>query len=109
MLVSALILYAAFDIMKETSHSLLGEQVGRDLKERIEQVIRTVAPEVSEVHHHHIHRYGDHLEVTLHLRMNENYTLGQAHEVVTHIENELRNTLQIEPTIHAEPMGSSEQ
>lgn len=102
-LVSALILYAAFDIMKEAANTLMGEEMTHELEQRITQKVKAVAPDVSEVHHCHMHRYGDHVEVTLHVRMNEDYSLRQAHEIVSHIEDVLRNELQIEPTIHAEP------
>jgi len=102
-LVSLLIIYTAYDIMRDASHGLLGETMDQGLEEKILQVVKTVAPEVSEMHHPHVHRYGDHIEVTLHLRMDENYSLRQAHDIVTEIEYELRNTLNIEPTIHAEP------
>jgi cation diffusion facilitator family transporter len=102
-LVSFLILYAAFDIMKGAANTLMGEEVAHDLEERIIQKVHSVAPDVSEVHHCHMHRYGDHIEVTLHVRMNEDYSLRQAHEIVSRIENTLREDLNIEPTIHAEP------
>jgi divalent metal cation (Fe/Co/Zn/Cd) transporter len=39
--------------------------------------------------------------------MNEEYSLKQAHDIVTQIENRLRDELQIEPTIHAEPKANS--
>jgi cation diffusion facilitator family transporter len=102
-LVSALILYAAFDIMKEAANTLMGEEMTRELEQRITQKVKAVAPDVSEVHHCHMHRYGDHMEVTLHIRMNEDYSLRRAHEIVSRIEDALRNDLKIEPTIHAEP------
>jgi cation diffusion facilitator family transporter len=106
-LVSALILYAAFDIMKGASNTLMGEEMEQDLVRRMTHVIQSIAPDVSEIHHCHMHRYGDHVEVTLHLRMNEEYSLRQAHDIVTQIEDRLREDLQIEPTIHAEPKSDS--
>jgi cation diffusion facilitator family transporter len=102
-LVSALILYAAFDIMKEAANTLMGEDVAREFEQRIIEKVKAVAPDVSEVHHCHMHRYGDHMEVTLHVRMNEDYSLRQAHAIVSRIEDALRDDLKIEPTIHAEP------
>jgi cation diffusion facilitator family transporter len=101
--VSLLILYAAFDILRQASESLLGESINPKLEQDIQQVITRIAPDTSGMHHPHVHRYGDHLEVTFHLKMNANYSLYQAHDLVSRIENELRNTLNIEPTIHAEP------
>ena len=102
-LVSLLIIYAAYDIMRDASHGLLGEPMEQKLEQRMQQIVKTIAPDVSEMHHPHVHKYGDHIEVTLHLRMDENYSLQQAHDIVTKIEDELRNRLNIEPTIHAEP------
>ena len=103
LLVSLLILYAAFDILRQASESLLGESIDPKLEQDIQQVITRIAPDTSGMHHPHVHRYGDHLEVTFHLKMNANYSLYQAHDLVSRIENELRATLHIEPTIHAEP------
>lgn len=103
LLVSLLILYAAFDILHQASESLLGESIDPKLEQDIQLIITRIAPDTSGMHHPHVHRYGDHLEVTFHLKMNANYSLYQAHDLVSRIENELRTTLHIEPTIHAEP------
>ncbi|GAK56507.1 cation diffusion facilitator family transporter [Candidatus Vecturithrix granuli] len=105
--VSLLILYAAFDILRQASESLLGESIDPKLEQDIQHVITRIAPDTSGMHHPHVHRYGDHLEVTFHLKMNANYSLSQAHEVVSRIESELRATLNIEPTIHAEPLKAN--
>lgn len=101
--VSLLIIHAAYGILKDATYGLLGEPMTTELEQQIRQVVREVAPETSELHHTHVHRYGDHTEATFHLRLNAAYPLYQAHEIVTTIENELRRQLNIEPTIHAEP------
>ncbi|MBN1562791.1 MAG: cation transporter [Anaerolineae bacterium] len=101
--VSLLIIYAAFSIIKDAADSLLGEPMTAELEQQIFQVVQETAPETSELHHTHVHRYGDHTEVTFHIRLNAAYPLHQAHAIVTTIEQELRRQLHIEPTIHAEP------
>jgi cation diffusion facilitator family transporter len=101
--VSALILYAAFQIIREAANSLLGEQ----LDSTTEQIIRVMAAEASldeeGLHHLHIHRYGDHAELTLHARVSEARTLTSAHDAATALERRILKELGIEATIHIEP------
>ena len=56
-------------------------------------------------HHFHLHRYGDHIELTFHLTMDAGLTLEEAHEEAHLVEQELRDQLGIEATIHMEPEG----
>lgn len=102
-IVSLLILYTAFDIAKGASNSLLGEKPDENLTKKIDEIIRKTSPEISDIHHLHIHRYGDHLEITLHIRMNGIKDVNFAHEVATSIENTIRDELKAEATIHIEP------
>lgn len=69
--VSALILYAAFGIIKSAVNTLMGESPGE--------------------------------ETTLHLRLPEDMSLKEAHEISSVLERKIRNELRIEPTIHLEP------
>lgn len=102
-MVSLLILYAAFDILKQTANSLIGEEIEDGLVENINEALSEIAPEISSAHHFHSHRYGDHEEVTMHLRMPGEYSLSEAHALATKVEKRLRKKFQIEPTIHFEP------
>jgi divalent metal cation (Fe/Co/Zn/Cd) transporter len=61
------------------------------------------------MHHIHMHRYGDHREVTMHLSMPDTYSLIQAHELSSQIEIKLRSETGIEPTIHFEPARDFEK
>ena len=66
-LVSLLILYAAFDIIKGASNSILGENCDKDTEEKINEIIKNISNEISSIHHLHIHRYGNHSELTIHI------------------------------------------
>lgn len=105
-IVSLLILYAAYDTIKNTADSLLGKNIDEELVEKITKTLNKIATGmISDAHHFHIHRYGDHEEVTLHLKMPGEYSLHQAHELASKVENELRNRFNLEPTIHFEPLS----
>ncbi|MEW5815182.1 MAG: cation diffusion facilitator family transporter [Spirochaetota bacterium] len=103
-LVSLLIIYAAFTIIKEAADTFMGEEADSRLKQEIEEVIKRVIPDMKDMHHLHVHKYGDHVEVTLHVNISDKYTFQQAHDLTTQVENSLRESLKIEPTIHIEPV-----
>lgn len=102
--VSFLILYAAFDVFRTTSSILLGESPDPKLRSDIEQAIRGECPEAHDVHHIHMHRYGNAAEVTVHIRLKPDMTVQQAHDLSRKVEQRIRNDLSMEATVHVEPM-----
>ncbi|MBE0515995.1 MAG: cation transporter [Methanophagales archaeon] len=107
--VSALILYATYDILKGAVGSLLGEKVDPILEAKIKNLIKTIAPSVSCLHHLHLHRYGDHIELSLHIKLPTEMNLKEAHDLATMLEEAIRIELKVEPTIHVEPLGEPEE
>jgi cation diffusion facilitator family transporter len=103
LLVSLLLLKAAYNVLKTAANNLMGETVPKDMIDGINSIISRIAPDTSHYHHYHLHRYGDHKEVTMHLRFPENYTIRDAHALITKIEKEVRETIGVELTIHPEP------
>lgn len=103
-IVSLLILYAAYEIIRGAAYVLLGDSADNELKRNINNIIGRVEPEAYRMHHIHIHRYGDHIEAILHIKLTKNYSLKKAHDITTTIENALKNNLNIETTIHIEPI-----
>ena len=101
--VSALIFWAAIEIIRSTATTLLGESADASMVENIHGIISSTAPQAGSPHHIHIHRYGDHIEVTLHVTLPADYTLDAAHEISDRIDQRLRGELAVEPTIHLEP------
>jgi len=105
--VSLLILWAAFDVVRSAADDLMGEDVDPVLSGKIQALITEIAPDITHVHHLHVHRYGQHREITLHIRMDGEATLNLVHEVASRIETRLRSELDVEVTVHAEPCGNS--
>lgn len=101
--VAVLIIHAAYDIIKGAANPLIGEGPDEELKRKISAIVKDCAPEISDVHHLHFHRYGDHVEVTLHIRVPEDMSLKRAHGLATLAEDRIREKLSLEATIHLEP------
>ena len=102
-LVALLILYAAFDILKDAFNTFLGEKPSRDLLDRINEICRSNLDADIYPHHIHIHKYGHHTEMTLHILFPGDTSLEKAHQKASVIENAIRQETGIEATIHMEP------
>jgi cation diffusion facilitator family transporter len=106
LVLSLYILYTAIKLVLESSSELIGRAPGEDVIRSIERVAKSASPLVLGVHHVHVHRYGDHVEVTLHIDLPDEITLEEAHRVATLVEERIRSELGYEATVHAEPATS---
>ncbi|MBA7580688.1 Zinc transporter ZitB [subsurface metagenome] len=103
-LVALLIFHAAFDILRGTFNSLLGENPDKDTVDKVAEICRQNLEHKVYPHHIHVHNYGGHTEMTLHIKLEKELPLGEAHNVASHIEDAIRDELNIEATIHMEPL-----
>ncbi|HEY9055088.1 MAG TPA: cation diffusion facilitator family transporter [Rectinemataceae bacterium] len=101
--VSLLIFYAALSIVREAVDTLMGEKLDAKTAERLQELASSVLGPGNGIHHIHVHRYGDHQEITLHMRLSGGMELQRAHEIASAFENEIRSKLSMEATIHIEP------
>ena len=104
-LIAILILYAAYDVLKEGINPLLGERPDEQLVSRIREVTERLAPSAVDVHHIHCHRYGRHRELTFHICLDETMSLIESHSIADMIESAIREELDIEATIHVDPLN----
>lgn len=103
LIVSLLIAWTAYQIIRDGVRPLLGETPDEELLAYLKDTCYTILKSECNLHHVHLHRYGDHIELTFHLKLPADISLEQAHEQITLIENKLREERQIEATIHPEP------
>jgi cation diffusion facilitator family transporter len=103
--VSLLILWAAVGIVRGSSSILLGEAPSEELRRAILASVHKEHPQVEDVHHLHLHRYGPIVELTLHLRLPPVMSVERSHEISHCIEERLREELELETTVHIEPSG----
>ncbi len=102
--VSLLILYAAFDILKSAATSLLGEAPNAKLEHEVRSIIQREHPSVDDIHHLHIHRYGKKCEMTVHIRLDPDMHISEAHKITSGIESILKKELSLDATVHVEPV-----
>ena len=106
-LVSFALFYAAYDIIKESTHSIMGEKPGKKLVETLKNIPMKVVGFDVELHHIHTHNYGDHTELTCHIKLPPDMTLHDAHEIASKIEKAILDETGITATIHMEPNAAS--
>lgn len=104
LIISVLICLAAYHILKDNINSLLGENPTTHLENSIKQIMKKKTKYAHTMHHCHIHRYGEHTELTCHMKFPTNMKIEQAHSIVTEIEKELEKKMNMNVTIHIEPM-----
>lgn len=105
-IVSLLLFHAAYDIIKEGTNPLLGEKPEKDLLNNLKTIANESSGIDTHLHHVHVHRYGDHVELTMHIRLPKEKTLQEAHAIADKIEADILRKLHIEATIHMEPLKS---
>jgi len=102
--VSVLIFYAASDILKGSISLLIGEEPDDDFRSILKKIINESGLNDESIHHIHVHRYGEHAELTFHLRLPPKMSLNEVHSIADKLENKIRETMNIETTIHVEPV-----
>lgn len=102
-LVSILIGYASFSILRSAILPLLGESPDGDTVSHILELSEKHCPLGDHLHHFHIHRYGNHTELTFHMRLPSDMPIEKAHQLVDQLEKTIKEQLDIYATIHIEP------
>jgi len=105
-IVALLILYVTYDILKGAINPLLGEMPDIGLVAKIKEIAEHSTSDSISVHHIHLHRYGEHTELTFHIKLAGASRLDYAHSIATSIEKGIREKLDMEATIHIEPLES---
>lgn len=105
-LVSLAIFYTTYRIMKDSISILIGEGLEPELEAEIIAYGEGLAGTLDlRPHHFMIHRYGNHTELTFHIRLPGHFSLSQAHEIASRYENVLEKSLKISVTIHVDDNG----
>ena len=104
MLISFMLFYAAYGIIREAVNKILGEEPSEEVIGKVEQIAKAEMGNVAYPHHYHIHHYGDHIEFTFHIKVPGEETVEEAHRKATLIEMQIKTELKIDATIHIEPL-----
>jgi cation diffusion facilitator family transporter len=103
-LVALMIAYASYDILRKEIRSLMGEQPSPEMIAKITDTAQNSSIIPLHMHHIHLHTYGDHAELSCHIKLPPEMTLVDAHEVCTRIEKVLLAEMGYIATVHPEPL-----
>jgi len=106
-IVAFLIFYAAYDILRDAMNIMMGETPDNELIEKVKDICKSETLLETTPHHFHIHRYGDHTEMTFHIKLPNGLSLNDAHEIATRVEMSVKQEMGIISTIHMEPEGKT--
>ena len=103
--VSIFILKVAFDLAKSGLDELLEKSLPTTTIEEIRRIILSVEG-VSAPHHLRTRRIGSHYAIDVHIRMNGDLSLLQAHTIATEVERKIKSTFGTDTyiNIHMEPV-----
>jgi len=102
-IVAIVIIYSAFEIILSSSKMILGENLSDEEAKKIISLVKTISNDIEEVHHLHCHQYGDHKELTLHIRLPNRMSVEDSHTLTQKIESLLLKELAMNVTVHVEP------
>lgn len=102
-LISLMLFYAVFEIVRNSVDQLLGTKPEKQLIATVKNIIREASDTEICPHHFHLHTYGDHRELTFHIQLKGDLDIASGHKLATRIEKAIRDQTGIESTIHVEP------
>ncbi|MDD2387107.1 MAG: cation diffusion facilitator family transporter [Bacteroidales bacterium] len=102
-IVSLILFYAVFGIIKEAINKILGEPINESVVESVRSIIIEKHNNDLGVHHFHCHDYGDHKEMTFHIKLHPDLSVDEAHKIANDIEKTIKSELNITSTVHVEP------
>ena len=103
-IIAMMLFYAAFEILKEAVTKILGEEPKQKLIDDITNEIKSIYKDDLNIHHFHIHNYISHKELTFHIRLNKDITIGKGHIIASAIEDRIMEKFKMSATIHVEPL-----
>lgn len=108
-IVSVYIFFSGVEIAKDIISKLLGEESSEDLREKIQNMI-SEDPQVKGVHDLILHDYGpEHCLGSVHCELDADMSLLKAHEIIDRCEERVRRELNVDLTIHPDPVSMDEE
>jgi len=104
LIVSFLILYTAWEIIKKAANEIMGKSPDEETLKTLKTLVDSSAGKDVMMHHIHMHYYGQHRELTFHIKLPRDMSLQEAHDIANDIEEKVRQEMNIEATIHMEPL-----
>ncbi len=104
LIVAVMIAYAGYEILSQEITSLLGESPTKEELLSIRETAQAACDQPIHLHHIHIHNYGQHTELSCHIKLPPKMALDDAHEICTAIEIAIKEKFGYISTVHPEPI-----
>lgn len=106
MIVSIVIMYMGYEILKPSVREMMEEQDNPDIIKKVEDIVSKCA-KADNPHKIRTSRLGSYYIVDMHIEFPENMSVKEAHEVVDELERKIKEGVQEvhEVIIHIEPKG----
>ena len=110
LVVALMIGYVAWHTIRRAASTLVGEAPSLSLQQAIkETVARAAVPLDVTPHDFRLHNYIQNQELTLHIVLPNEMTVGESFEITSRIEHALREELSLNATVHIEPRSHVEK
>jgi cation diffusion facilitator family transporter len=103
-IVAIMIGWASFEILSKEIKSLLGERPSDELLLAIRKTAQKACKQPLYIHHIHLHKYGNHSELSFHIKLPPEMTIEVAHNICSTIEDAIKKEFGFETTVHPEPI-----
>ena len=104
LVVALMIAYVAWHTIRRAASTLVGEAPSPTMQRAIEETVaRVAAPLKVAPHDFRLHNYIQNQELTLHIVLPPEMTVGDSFLITSRIEAALRDTLSLNATVHIEP------
>lgn len=109
LLVSGFIILSSINSLKDTINPLLGNVPSKEKVEKIKEKILS-HKEIIGIHDLRIHSYGEQNDfVTVHAEVPDTMNIVEAHEIADIVEREFKEELNIDLTIHIDPLNVNDE
>lgn len=107
--VAVMIMIAGVKVLNETKNSILGEAPDAEVVESIKRIVNEY-PEALGIHDMVVHNYGPGRTIaSLHVEVDGAENVFYTHDVIDNIEKRLRSELNVECTIHLDPIVTDDE
>ncbi len=109
LLVSIIIIYSGFTLIKDTISTLLGKTLDDSILQEIEEHVLSYKY-ISGVHDLNIHNYGPgKVLATIHVEFPDTVSVIDIHRIIDQAEREISNKFNIDMLIHMDPITSNKK
>jgi len=102
-LVSILIIYAAWEIIKEASHTIMGEKPPESIAEYLAEYSEGDVRQILDIHSLSFHRYGTYKELIFHAVVPDSLTNPESYQLVSVLEKDIERRFGVSATVRTEP------